>query len=152
MFTTLERVPPSPGRMTVDFEERVDVARLRRYRLGRARAALDASELGAVLLFDINNIRYVSATMIGEWARDKFTRYALLTRTGEPIVWDFGSAARHHEMYAPWLAPGHSRAGMLGLRGAIAPQAGLFARAVREIVAILREHGVGDPPPRRHRP
>ena len=74
----LAGVPPSPGRMNVDFEERVDFTRLRAYRLSRARAALDASELGAVLLFDINNIRYVSATMIGEWARDKVARYALL--------------------------------------------------------------------------
>ena len=75
-------IPPSPGRMNVDFEERVDFTRLRAYRLARAREALDASELGAVLLFDINNIRYVSATMIGEWARDKVARYALLTRGG----------------------------------------------------------------------
>ena len=74
----LAGVPPSPGRMNVDFEERVDFTRLRAYRLSRARAALDASDLGAVLLFDINNIRYVSATMIGEWARDKVARYALL--------------------------------------------------------------------------
>src|SRR5256884_1201934 len=146
MFTTLERVPPSPGRMTVDFEERVDVARLRRYRLGRARAALDASELGAVLLFDINNIRYVSATMIGEWARDKVARYALLTRTGEPIVWDFGSAARHHQLYAPWIRPEHSRAGMLGLRGAVAPDAGLVTRAVAEVLSLLHEHGVASMP------
>src|SRR3989440_4675865 len=146
MFTTLERVPPSPGRMTVDFEERVDVARLRRYRLGRARAALDASELGAVLLFDINNIRYVSATMIGEWARDKVARYALLTRTGEPIVWDFGSAAKHHKLYAPWIRPDNSRAGMLGLRGAVAPDAGLIAGAVAEIRSVLAEHGVAGMP------
>ena len=57
--------PASPGRMGVDFEERVDFDRLRRYRLARAKAALDASDLGALLLFDVNNIRYVSATMIG---------------------------------------------------------------------------------------
>jgi hypothetical protein len=67
-------IPPSPGRMNVDFEERVDFTRLRAYRLSRARAALDASDLGALLLFDVNNIRYVSATMIGEWARDKVAR------------------------------------------------------------------------------
>ncbi|HEY8673986.1 MAG TPA: aminopeptidase P family protein, partial [Candidatus Dormibacteraeota bacterium] len=118
---TTGTVPPSPGRMNVDFEERVDFTRLRTYRLARARAALDASELGALLLFDINNIRYVSATMIGEWARDKVARYVLLTRGGEPIVWDFGSAARHHQLYAPWIRPENSRAGMLGLRGAVAP-------------------------------
>lgn len=139
-------VPPSPGRMNVDFEERVDFARLRAYRLARARAALDASELGAVLLFDVNNIRYVSATMIGEWARDKVARYVLLTRGGEPIVWDFGSAARHHQLHAPWIRPENSRAGMLGLRGAVAPDAGLIARAVAEILSELTEAGVAGMP------
>ncbi len=138
--------PPSPGRMNVDFEERVDFTRLRAYRLARARAALDASELGAVLLFDINNIRYVSATMIGEWARDKVARYVLLTRGGDPIVWDFGSAARHHQLHAPWIRPENSRAGMLGLRGAVAPDAGLVTRAVGEIVSELTAAGVAGMP------
>jgi Xaa-Pro aminopeptidase len=142
----LAGVPPSPGRMNVDFEERVDFTRLRAYRLSRARAALDASELGAVLLFDINNIRYVSATMIGEWARDKVARYALLTRGGEPIVWDFGSAARHHQLYSPWIRPENSRAGMLGLRGAVAPDAGLITRAVAEIQSELSAAGVAGMP------
>jgi len=132
--------------MAVDFEQRVDFDRLRRYRLNRARAALDESDLGAVLLFDINNIRYVSATMIGEWARDKVARYALLTRSGELIVWDFGSAAKHHQLFAPWIVPENSRAGMLGLRGAVAPEAGLIADAVAEIHSILREHGVAGLP------
>jgi Xaa-Pro aminopeptidase len=140
------QVPASPGRMGVDFEERVDFDRLRQYRLARARAALEDSELGAVLLFDINNIRYVSATMIGEWARDKVARYTLLTRTGEPIVWDFGSAAKHHKLYSPWIEPDNSRAGMLGLRGAVAPDAGLIAGAVAEIQVILAEQGVFDLP------
>jgi Xaa-Pro aminopeptidase len=138
--------PPSPGRMGVDFEERVDFDRLRNYRLGRARAALEASELGALLLFDVNNIRYVSSTMIGEWARDKVARYTLLTRTGHPIVWDFGSAAKHHKLYAPWLEPANSRAGMLGLRGAVAPDAGLITAAVAEIKEILEEQGVAGMP------
>jgi len=132
--------------MNVDFEERVDFARLRAYRLSRARAALDASELGALLLFDINNIRYVTATMIGEWARDKVARYALLPRGGEPIVWDFGSAARHHQLHAPWIRPENSRAGMLGLRGAVAPDAGLVTRAVAEIQSELAAAGVAGMP------
>jgi Xaa-Pro dipeptidase len=137
---------PAPGRTAVDFETRVDFDRLRAYRLDRAKQALADTELGAVLLFDVNNIRYVTATMIGEWARDKVCRYALLTRTGEPILWDFGSAAKHHRLYAPWLDPDNSRAGMLGLRGSVAPEAGLFTRAVSELRAILDEHGVAGMP------
>jgi Xaa-Pro dipeptidase len=143
---TSGQLTPAPGRTAVDFEQRVDFGRLRDYRLARARAALDASELGALLVFDTNNIRYLSSTVIGEWARDKFTRYCLLTRTGEPHVWDFGSAARHHELYAPWLAPGHSRAGMLGLRGAIGAEAGLFNSAVHEIKDLLAAEGVAGMP------
>jgi Xaa-Pro aminopeptidase len=142
----IQAAPPSPGRMGVDFEKRVDFDRLRDYRISRARAALDASELGAMLLFDINNIRYVSSTMIGEWARDKVARYTLLTRGGEPIVWDFGSAAKHHKLFAPWLLPENSRAGMLGLRGAVAPDAGLIASAVAEIKSELAAAGVADMP------
>ena len=142
----LVRPPASPGSMTVDWEERVNPERLRTYRLGRARDALAASDLGALLLFDFNNIRYVTSTHIGEWARDKMTRFALLTRGGAPHLWDFGSAAKHHRLYCPWLPPENVRGGMIGLRGAVAPEAGLFSRAAREIRQILDAEGVGDMP------
>ncbi|HEY5986695.1 MAG TPA: aminopeptidase P family N-terminal domain-containing protein, partial [Streptosporangiaceae bacterium] len=98
---------PAPGRMNVDFEQRVDFARLREYRLSRAMGALAASDLGALLVFDNNNIRYLTGVAIGEWTRDKLCRYALYTRTGELFLWDFGSAAVHHRMYCPWLKPEH---------------------------------------------
>jgi Xaa-Pro aminopeptidase len=136
----------TPGHSGVDFETRVDFDRLRRYRLARARAALESSNLAAILLFDFYNIRYVSSTWVGGALGDKMTRYCLLTRTGEPIVWDFGSAARHHKLFAPWLDPDNCRAGMLGLRGAIAPRAGLFESAVAEIVGILDDEGLTGQP------
>ncbi len=133
---------PAPGTMGVDFEERVNFARLREYRLGRVRAALGATDMGALLLFDVNNIRYVSSTAIGEWSRDKMTRYCLLTRSGDPIVWDFGSAAKHHRLFCTWLEPDHFKAGLLGLRGAIGPEAGLFKSAAAELFSLLKEAGV----------
>jgi Xaa-Pro aminopeptidase len=136
----------SPGSMNVDWEERWNVDRLRTYRIGRTRDALAASELGAMLLFDFNNIRYVTSTHIGEWARDKMTRYALLSRGGDPHIWDFGSAARHHRLNCPWLRTENIHAGMIGLRGAVAPDAGLFRQAAREIAGILRAEGAGDMP------
>jgi Xaa-Pro aminopeptidase len=136
----------TPGHGGVDFETRVDFDRLRAYRLARARAALEASEFGAILLFDFYNIRYVSQTWVGGALGDKMSRYCLLTRGGEPILWDFGSAARHHKLFAPWLEPDNCRAGMLGLRGAIAPRAGLFSSAVKEIVGLLSDAGVLDQP------
>src|SRR5262249_22447828 len=98
-----DRPLQAPGHMQVDFEERVDFRRLHAYRLARVRQALARSGLGALLVFDQYNIRYISGTVIGEWARDKLTRWSLLTGNGEPWVWDFGSAARHHKLYAPWI-------------------------------------------------
>ena len=136
----------APGITQVDFEERVDFRRLHRYRLARTRKALAASGLGAVLCFDQHNIRYISSTVIGEWARDKLIRYSLLTGTGEPWVWDFGSAARHHKLYCPWLREDHVRAGNPGMRGAIGPKVGLFEQAAREIKDILVREGVAGMP------
>ncbi|MEI7803779.1 MAG: Xaa-Pro peptidase family protein [Hyphomicrobiales bacterium] len=140
------RALPALGIMGVDFEERVDYRRLHRYRLGRAQAALEKSNLGALLVFDVNNIRYITSTKIGEWERDKLARWALLTRGGEPIIWDFGSAAVHHKLYAPWLRPENCRAGLVGLRGTVAPQFGLMARHAKEIASLLKEAGVDKMP------
>jgi len=141
-----DRPIQAPGHMQVDFEERVDFRRLHAYRLGRTRQALARSGLGALLTFDQHNIRYISSTVIGEWARDKLIRYCLLTGNGEPWVWDFGSAARHHRLHAPWLDPTHCIAGMVGMRGAVSPKAGLFERAAREIKNILVQEGVAKLP------
>src|SRR5678815_5171109 len=91
------------ARMAVDWEQRVDFDRLRRRRMARAKAALEESDLGALLLFDPNNLRYLTSTAIGTWERDKNIRFALLPRGEDPILWDFGSAARHHKLYCPWL-------------------------------------------------
>ena len=96
--------------------------RLREERLARIKALLGESELGALLCFDMGNIRYITATHIGTWAQDKLNRFCLLPQGDEPIMWDFGSAARHHQLYCPWLGDGRSRAGISTLRGAMSPR------------------------------
>jgi Xaa-Pro dipeptidase len=136
----------APGVMAVDFEERINFQRLHRYRLARTRQALKASDLGAVLTFDANNIRYMTSTNIGEWSRDKMCRSALLAGDASPHQWDFGSAAAHHRLHAPWLDPQHCHAVMLGLRGAVPPESGLMRDFANEIKAILIENGVADQP------
>src|SRR2546428_3523684 len=136
----------APGTAQVDFEERIEFRRLHRYRLARTRHALAKSGYGAILCFDQYNIRYISSTVIGEWARDKLIRYCLLTGTGEPWVWDFGSAARHHRLYAPQIPAKQSLAGMVGMRGAVSPKAGLFKKAAQEIRDILKAQGVAGMP------
>ena len=139
-------VIPAPGHSSVDYEMRVNMGRLRDYRLDRSRQALDASDCGAFLLFDFYNIRYTTQTWIGGALGDKMTRYALLARGAEPVLWDFGSAARHHQLYAPWLAPENCRAGMFGLRGRDRTDAGLMRSAVREIKGMLVDLGLAESP------
>ena len=132
--------------MAVDWEQRVDFPRLRTERLERARTALRASDLGAVLLFDQNNIRYVTSTHIGEWARDKSARCVLLGRTGDPVLWDFGSAAKHHQLFAPWLPETSWRAGVSSMRGAMPEQTGVPDLLAGHIHEVLQELGLADEP------
>jgi Xaa-Pro aminopeptidase len=132
--------------MAVDWEQRVDFPRLRRERMERAKAALAASDLGALLLFDPNNIRYVTSSHIGEWARDKNARFVLLCRDSDPILWDFGSAARHHQLYAPWLPESSWRAGVTSMRGAMPTETGVPDAMAAKIVHELEERGLkGEP-------
>src|SRR5256885_16351997 len=128
--------------MAVDWEQRIDFARLRGERLEKARASLSESSLGAVLLFDQNNIRYVSSTHIGEWARDKSARCLLLPREGVPVLWDFGSAAKHHRLYAPWLPESSWQAGVTSMRGAMPRETGVPDLLGRRIHRELAERGI----------
>ena len=156
------------GTNAVDWEERIRFDRLRDERLARLKAELERSDLGALLAFDFSNIRYMSATHIGTWAMDKLIRFALITRHTDPIVWDFGSAAKHHQLYNPWLsttsakadadphAPHHdgvrprretgARAGISTLRGAFTPDAGIAEDVARKVKRELDEFGVADEP------
>ncbi|HSS59409.1 MAG TPA: hypothetical protein VLK59_15455, partial [Solirubrobacteraceae bacterium] len=136
----------SYGSMAVDWEERVRLDRLREERLARIKALLGESELGALLCFDMGNIRYITATHIGTWAADKLNRFCLLPQGDEPIMWDFGSAARHHQLYNPWLGDGRSRAGISTLRGAMSPHSGRAEDVARKIRVELEQRDLlGEP-------
>ncbi|MEL0184391.1 MAG: M24 family metallopeptidase [Hyphomicrobiales bacterium] len=141
-----DRALASPGFKQVDFETRVDFQRLRKYRLSRAKNALKNSGLGALILFDVNNIRYITGTKIGEWERDKLCRFALLAGDEEPFVWDFGSAAVHHQLNCDWLDPNRCLAGMTGMRGTVPPSVGLMKNHAEEIMSYLKAAGVADMP------
>ena len=133
------------GTMGVDWEERIDYERLRTQRLNRIKGLLAESEMGALLCFDMNNIRYITATHIGTWAMDKIARFSLLPQNDEPILWDFGSAARSHQLYAPWLGE-RSRAGISTQRGAMNPESGRAEDVARKIRVELEERGLLDSP------
>jgi Xaa-Pro dipeptidase len=139
------------GLNAVDWEQRVDFDRLRHDRLARLRSQLERSELGALLSFDFHNIRYMTATHSGTWAIDKLIRFSLLPRGGQPMIWDFGSAAKHHVMYNPWLDYGNgtepgSRPGISTLRGSFNPKAGRAEEVARSIKRELDRFGLAAEP------
>ena len=134
------------GTMAVVWEERVRFDRLREERLARISRLLADSSLGALLCFDMTNIRYITATHIGTWAQDKLNRFCLLPQNDQPIMWDFGSAARHHQLYNPWLSDGRSRAGISTLRGAMSPESGRAENVASKIRTELEQRGLlGEP-------
>src|SRR5436309_5087506 len=133
------------GTMAVDWEQRIDFDRLRRERLARIKDLLSKSEMGSLLCFDMNNVRYITATHIGTWAQDKISRFTLLPQKAEPILWDFGSAARHHQLNCPWLGE-RSRAGIPLMRGAMSPEMGRAEDVARKIRVELEQRGLHNEP------
>jgi Xaa-Pro aminopeptidase len=136
---------PTYGSMAVDWEQRIDFDRLRRERLGRVKALLAKSEMGALLCFDMNNVRYITATNIGSWAQDKNSRFTLLAQKSEPLLWDFGSAAKHHQLHCPWLGE-RSRAGIGLLRGAMSAETGRAEDVAKKIKVELEKLGLQNEP------
>lgn len=134
------------GAMAVDWEERISFDRLRRERLERANEKLKETDFGAFLCFDMNNIRYITSTTIGEWARDKLARFCLLFRDEPPILWDFGSAAASHRLHASWNAPDRWRAGVSTMRGAMTPQTGIAESVAAKVADELRQRGLENDP------
>ncbi len=133
------------GSMAVDWEQRINFDRLRRERLERVKSLLAKSEMGSLLCFDMNNVRYITATHIGTWAQDKISRFTLLPQNHEPIMWDFGSAAKHHQLNCPWLGD-RSRAGISLLRGAMSPEMGRAEDVARKIKVELEMRGLHKEP------
>src|ERR1700726_4669727 len=133
------------GSMAVDWEQRINFDRLRTERLARAKSLLQKSEMGALLCFDMNNVRYLTATHIGTWAQDKISRFTLLAQNDEPILWDFGSAARNHQLHWPWLGE-RSRPGIPLLRGAMSPEMGRAENVAKKSKVELEKRGLLNEP------
>ncbi|MEM0439615.1 MAG: Xaa-Pro peptidase family protein [Sulfolobales archaeon] len=130
------------GITAVDYEARIDFDRLRRDRVRRALEQLRKSGLGALVVFDYNNIRYITSTHLGEWGRDKMERLAILTADGHTILFD--PAAPFKKRWVTWLDEinpviTHSRSTM-------PDEAGWAGRVADLIISTLKKYGVADLP------
>ena len=61
-----------------DWQERVNFDRLRKDRLARAKEQMELHDLGALVVYDGANIRYLTSSFQGNWKYNIFIRYAVL--------------------------------------------------------------------------
>lgn len=89
------------GTQAVDWEERIDVKRLREERFNKALQRLEDTDLGSLLLVSDPNIRYVTGlAMTGGSGADHYT---LLTEDGDVVHWDTADHASNQRFNCPWL-------------------------------------------------
>ena len=134
---------PKSGFPGIDWENTIDLTKLRSYRLARAKEQLKEKGLGAVLCYDFDNIRYITGTHVGEWNRDKMNRYCLLIDgVDQPFLFDPACPSKRKRV--SWLAPDHIMPAIGSMRGGINPEVGMVEQVVEEIIGYLQEYGVAD--------
>ena len=133
----------SYGTQAQDWERGIDYDRLFKARLKRAQDAIKAAGLGAVICFNFDNIRYVTGTHVGEWARDKFMRYALCGTEGAPLLWDPAAPAKR--LSSPWVAD-NVAAPISTMQGGLPPWMNVQEDFARQIRKALVDRGVENMP------
>src|SRR3974377_80748 len=112
------------GSVGLDWQERVNWDRLRKYRLERARERMKAHGLGAMLLMYDENVRYVTSTLTPGWNRLKpGLRYALLCGDDAPVLFEQGDIGMHIEKHSPWIPKDNIRYSYAWIKGAAGPAA-----------------------------
>ena len=104
--------------MAVDWEQRIDFARLRSERLAKAQAALRASDVGALLLFD-QNTSATSRARTSASGRATRARAACCSRARATRAVGLRLGGQAPQLYAPWLPESSWRAGVTSMRGAM---------------------------------
>jgi Xaa-Pro aminopeptidase len=84
-------------------ENKIDLNRLRRERVERARAQMEKEGIGAYLCFDPANLNYLTDTYTVR-LEPLLARNVLFPRTGDPILYEWGYRwQRVRDELAPWL-------------------------------------------------
>jgi Xaa-Pro aminopeptidase len=126
---------------STDWQARVDFDRLRKDRLQRARLMMEKHDLGALVCFVGENVRYITSVFQGNWKNNIFIRYCVLPRDGEPVLFETaGSDLECAKIDAPWLN-GNIRPAITWKWAETAEEM-MVGRMVESVVDVLREAGV----------
>lgn len=131
------------GTLARDYEIGVDFQRLIRERFSKAQTAVNAAGLGAVLCFDMDNIRYVCGTYIGDIFRDYLSHYCLCPKEGGAYLFDPAVAAKR--ISCPWMED-RMEAPISILKGALPPATNLQDHFAEQIKRVLKNYGLEKEP------
>src|SRR3954469_18542679 len=126
---------------STDWQARVDFDRLRRDRLERARQKMAEHDLGALVCFVGENVRYITSVFQGNWKNNIFIRYCVLPRDGDPVLFETaGSDLECAKIDAPWLK-GNIRPAITWKWSQTAEEM-MADRMANSVVQVLKENGV----------
>jgi len=126
---------------STDWQERVNFDRLRRERLARAKEQMEKHDLGGLVLFVGENIRYVTGVYQGNWKNNIFIRYCVLPRGADPVLFETaGSDLECAKIDAPWLK-GRIRPAITWKWAETAEEM-MAERMAQSVYDVLKEHGV----------
>ena len=93
------------GTQGVDFDNRIDFHRMRKYRMERTREQMKALNVGAIFSIQEWNTRYFTGTWTPSWTTPSSgLRYSLFPVTANaPILYEQGEIGYHTRQMAPWL-------------------------------------------------
>ena len=126
-----------------DWQARVQFDRLRGERLARARKMMETHDLGALVCFVGENVRYITSVFQGNWKNNIYIRYCVLPRGGDPVLFETaGSDLECAKIDAPWLK-GNIRPAITW-KWAETAEAMMADRMAQSILQVLKDNGVDE--------
>jgi Xaa-Pro dipeptidase len=128
----------------LDWQQRVNWDRMRKYRLERARERMKAHGLGAMLCMYDENVRYITGTLTPGWNRLKpGLRYALLCGDDPPVLFEQGDLGYQIERHSPWIPKENVRWSYAWIKGAAgAASRQQVTKFTNAIVSEMKKSGV----------
>ncbi len=126
----------------LDWQERIDFARMRKERLSKVQAAMKKNNVAAALLTRGDHIRYTTAVRGPEFLPG--LRYVIAFAEYDPIIYELGTTASHHRMHCSWVKPENWRVSYSWLNGTPGPEAtrAEMKKWAEAIAADLKAKGV----------
>ncbi|MBI2907192.1 MAG: aminopeptidase P family protein, partial [Chloroflexi bacterium] len=132
---------PEFGFMGVDWEERIDFARLRRERLQKAKDALAQSDVDVLFVMRSEDVRYLTGFRGHLGPVIAFQHSVVLPKGGDPIL--LTGDHDHARLRMPWMPPGAITTTPVGGRLFSPGGAKIWAEHVRSLVGNVVDGKIG---------